>query len=92
MDTVETERLLSALERIAMALEVQVGLARPEDSELRDDSAALYTDDYAQYVEEQKHEARRGRGARMPLPGEDLPEHGTNFSPREPLADATGEP
>jgi hypothetical protein len=97
MDHVDTERLLSALERIAMALEIQTGLARPEEGIQRDDSAALYTDDFSQWAEEQKREARRSRGAVMPPETEPLPEHGTKFFPREdefvsPLADATGEP
>lgn len=95
-DQPEIERLLSALERIAMALEIQVGLSRPSDGSQRDDSAILYTSDFEQWAEEQKLESRRSRGAVMPGVGEALPSHGTNFSPIEvefgSLSDATGEP
>lgn len=100
-DPVEIERLLSALERIAMALEVTAGLARPNDDSRFDTSEAFYTDDLAQYLEEQKREARKSRGARMPPAADPLPVHGGNFSPREgefslepfnPDGDATGEP
>lgn len=76
-DVVETERLLSALERIAMALEVSAGLARPEDGQkVEDTSAVLYTDDVAEFQKDVRREAYTDRTGIVLPEGEEPPEHG----------------
>jgi hypothetical protein len=68
-DPPNAERLLSALERIAMALELRVGIARPgEDYKDPDDvSAVTYTNDEEQLKKEIRREAYYARtGIRLP--------------------------
>ena len=74
-DEVQIERLLSALERIAMALEVSAGLARP-DGEEQDVSAVLYVNDEEELRKEIRREAYTARtGIDLPE-GEEPPAHG----------------
>ena len=76
MDHVEIERLLLALERIAMALEVQSGLSRPEEAGVGDTSAILYVDDVAEAEKEWRRQAYTERtGIDLPE-GEEPPAHG----------------
>lgn len=77
LDVVETERLLSALERIAMALEVQSGLARPDDgSPVGDTSAVLYVDDVAEFQKDLRRDAYTDRTGIVLPEGEEPPPHG----------------
>jgi hypothetical protein len=65
-----------ALERIAIALEVQSGLARPEDAGVDDTSAVLYIDDVEEAKKEWRREAYTARtGIDLPE-GEEPPAHG----------------
>jgi len=75
-DQVQIERLLLALERIAIALEVQSGLARPEAYGSEDVSAVLYVDDLKEAEKEFRREAYTERtGIDLPE-GEEPPSHG----------------
>jgi len=74
-DEVQIERALSALERIAMALEVLSGISRPEGEDL-DVSAVIYTNDEEELRKEIRREAYTERtGIDLPE-GEEPPSHG----------------
>lgn len=77
-DPPSEERLLSSLERIALALEVISGLSRPEDPLPGDTSEALYTDDLAEFEKDIRREAYTSRTGRSLGEGEEPPSHGTD--------------
>ena len=75
-DEVQIERLLSALERIAMALEVSSGLSRPEEAGIPDTSDVLYVNDEAEAAKEWRRDSYTWRtGIELPE-GEEPPSHG----------------
>lgn len=82
MDEVQIERLLSALERIAMALEVQSGLSRPDEAGAPDTSAVLYTDDKAEFLKDVRREAYTARTGIELAEGEEPPAHGPDEEDR----------
>jgi len=71
-DVPSEERLLAALERIAMALEVMSGLERPVD-EAQDTSGVFYVDDRAELEREIRKEAYRQRTGAELAEEEDVP-------------------
>lgn len=81
-DEVQIERLLSALERIAMALEVQSGLSRPEEAGVEDVSAVLYVDDRAEFEKDIRREAYTERTGIVLPEGEEPPAHGPDEEER----------
>lgn len=77
LDAPEIERLLSALERIALALELATGLERPDVHHIEDESAVFYHNDLEALQEEIKREKYRRRGGRPVAQGDPLPSHGS---------------
>lgn len=64
---------MSALERIAISLEVMAGLERPLSGPREDESAILYTNDEEEVEKELRREAYRQRVGKELPPGEDVP-------------------
>ncbi len=75
-DEVQIERALSALERIAMALEVISGISRPEEIQALDTSAVMYTNDEEELRKEIRREAYTERTGIELSEGEEPPSHG----------------
>jgi hypothetical protein len=70
---VSEERLLAALERIALCLEVMSGLGRPDEGAPTDVSDVSYVDDMEELAREIRKEAyERRTGRRLPNE-EDVP-------------------
>ena len=71
-DVPSEERLLAALERIAMALEMSAGLERPNE-EAQDTSGVFYVDDRAELEREVRKELYRERTGQALSEEEDVP-------------------
>ena len=72
-DKPQEERLLLALERIAIALEQISGLSRPTSELENDESTVLYTDEIADLEKEVRREGYRLRTGQALAEGEDVP-------------------
>lgn len=75
-DPSSEERFLSALERIANAVEVLAKLERPVDETQGDTSDVLYTNELTDYEKELAREAYTERTGKKLAQGEDPPSHG----------------
>ena len=70
---VSEERFLSALERIAICLEVMSGMGRPDDGTPQDVSAVNYVDDRDEVERELRKEAYRQRTGKNLSEESDVP-------------------